>query len=1622
MSKKQFKSSASAARAFTTTAPPAFGFASTTQSFGTSSSPLSYLNETANLSAISDSNVVVAFKNLSKRDATTKARALEDLQGLSLDNNKDSEIEDAVLDAWTSVYPRTSIDSSRRVRLLSHTLQGQIAAKSGKRIAKRMPAVVGAWLAGTYDTDKGVAKAAQDALAQVFTTPEKRRTLWKAYRDPLLDFCRNIFDNESPGTLSDERIISPDEAKAKYHRVLTCAVSLLSGLLTDVGDEDFSKHETTYREILEHKRFWDNSVNEEVTVRRSMSKLLRGLLQSEQTRALLDMNLISVRYIAKGAGADHIGSAGDFVDTLIALTKADPLVWTSSWSDKKPVICRLHELVKRGSQGASLNYWSSILRLIQSLPTSALPQDLSSADKFMKAFHAGITKKDEPRPFIAEGLKAYVQVAPIIGTSLPSDAARSNLLRESVLPLFSQYVSPKVDGQKWDMPPSARSALVQDCMKFDDITRMLLNELSSLSTELTRSIKLSLPEQAREYARSQDDLAKAGERFATLIAALWSSSGHADRMSLEMPSASVLKEAFAAVQNRNGKPYGAAAVAAAIISKCRDLIEQANELKTTVQNFLIKQAASVYPSPSYAQIAAIVSAYEENEMVFVTAWTACLNACLASQSKDRFKMLTELLFCRTSISESELENLGPLLAPEILPLIESVWNEDAEWRDLLSLLSKSMIAAKLFGEPILERVTESLVEAGPTASVALDGLRAFSKTSSSTLKDFLATDSGKKLLPNLLLLSETPDEQLSKEASELIPVVQGLLGSETSASGSSGDAVVDVIQSGLSTAGATSVSIDTLVNHAKGLLSNKMVDSMEKLLPDLATWAKRLDVFLARPVDKSLAITSPFGGAVFLVHGADAVATTQIERDAETFSVPLRMAMYTTKLFSSVPSESATHNPELAKLLTLTTALANDHLSVANASNLWSLNEPEIVSEVSDFVSAAQQLLKSWHESDRSDIEVVDMSTKSYYLTLAGSKLQSETEEATGAATSNIDDLEKRLKSARASGNTFSIISELYGHQVALADSTAVMRYCNELVADLTALDAEKMQASGLSQLIILNIILTHYEDAGETIAKPRLSRFISKAVSWLLDEAVEDELVTELYRMMFYLFPLVSDMYGDYWKNILESIKSNLELVTELPATNAPALVPSLHAAVRLFGVLRKVKSSENSKPEDERNDDVIEAWNEYESQINAALIASLKVPRRISDEQHQPLMILNELLSRELTRIPTSKLSDAEELYPQLYSPSPAVQQAAYRLLHRYVPAKQEQISLDTVLEKKSARLPDELLSLILETPVAADLHEEDFERSTPLQLRGYLLSWLLVFDNFTKASHKVTNDYVESMKDADHLGGFLDFTFDFLGHAQRKPLDVSRFDITSYNTTTMQDSPLKDTQWLLAHLYYLCLRHFPSLTKNWWMGVKSRQKSMSVESWTAKFVSPLVCSTALETVVSWASTQETAHTSEEPGPLVIRVNHQSRELTAAYAMDDEGTNAIIVITLPPTFPLHNAKVTSPSQNGNSITVDARRWNAWLLHSQAIIAFSNNSIIDGLLAWRRNVFGSLKGQTECAICYAVVGEEGRVPSKKCRVCKNLFHGGCLYKWFRSSNGSTCPLCREPFNYGDRN
>ena len=108
MSKKAFKSQASSSRAVSN----AFGGALEDSSLGApqsnfggvAASPLSHVYEPPDLRALADPNVVVAFKNVQKKDSITKTRALEDLQGYTVASSHNDGLEEALLEAWVGLY------------------------------------------------------------------------------------------------------------------------------------------------------------------------------------------------------------------------------------------------------------------------------------------------------------------------------------------------------------------------------------------------------------------------------------------------------------------------------------------------------------------------------------------------------------------------------------------------------------------------------------------------------------------------------------------------------------------------------------------------------------------------------------------------------------------------------------------------------------------------------------------------------------------------------------------------------------------------------------------------------------------------------------------------------------------------------------------------------------------------------------------------------------------------------------------------------------------------------------------------------------------------------------------------------------------------------------------------------------------------------------------------------------------------------------------------------------------------------------------------------------------------------------------------------------------------------
>lgn len=92
--------------------------------------------------------------------------------------------------------------------------------------------------------------------------------------------------------------------------------------------------------------------------------------------------------------------------------------------------------------------------------------------------------------------------------------------------------------------------------------------------------------------------------------------------------------------------------------------------------------------------------------------------------------------------------------------------------------------------------------------------------------------------------------------------------------------------------------------------------------------------------------------------------------------------------------------------------------------------------------------------------------------------------------------------------------------------------------------------------------------------------------------------------------------------------------------------------------------------------------------------------------------------------------------------------------------------------------------------------------------------------------------------SIQENDTLAPLLEFMFDFLQGSHGKMVDASRFDIRSFELD-QSETYEKETQWLLVHLYFLCLRHVANMTKNWWLYTKKRVKG-PVETWTEKHVS--------------------------------------------------------------------------------------------------------------------------------------------------------------------------------------
>ena len=1183
---------------------------------------------------------------------------------------------------------------------------------------KHIPKVVGSWLAGTYDRDRAVARAATDGINSFLDTDAKVAIFWKRCQVQILDYAQEAID-ETPQSLSDERTMNADDIQAKYFRVIGSSISLVINLLVKLSSDEIFKHQDKYQEFLaNNNKLWALAFCEDTFVRRTTDQLLMACLGKQREIIESDLEIVSHAFIAEGLRASQTSSALQLVQALGNLTSKFPQVWTSAYKGKKAPLSRLCRFIEKGSQGGPSEYWQALRSLLLLLPPGVLPTDTNSSLEFLKAFRDGICNREELRNNLAEGWANYLDVAKIVVGNLPDSTARAKLFQESIYPIFGQYLHPSTENSRWSIGSNtaALATAYKACASAKDasLQKSFADEWTRLADDFISRILTSLPEQSKDYHKSQTAVAAEGHRWFGLLSKTLDESPFNDSNKfLILPSEKIVTAALKATVNRNGKPYSAAATVESALRLSPALMEVSVTSLESVKTFLETHLPKLMLSPSSSYLVSIMNllrSVPDQEAFFEDVWQSAIDGLLPlPNDDDKLKAITRLVsneaVARLSQADSELQDFLLQASTKV------VFGDNEAWPLFESVTAFNSLSDSTEAK-LVDQVLGRLNPKDSNADSVFKALEVISQKKPDLLRRDASTHVA--LITKLLAMTELSDSPFAARAEALKAVIENSRNSAQTTQNES--PILHVIRENLETASPQSLrytfgtsfnllssylflsSIETLVQQAiPALTAATTSEQVASLFPNPAQWSAGLLPLSEQPPTPALAVMRPFAGAVFAANKPSTERNIRkAPRDINGYSIPLRMAIYTANLVSEDKFALLSRDiqAELLYLLLLTVELASDQIDLAEDKKLFGSHlDPEALVDVRDFMSVAQLCLASiiqnagaWREDSKKDspddtsalareliakfLSVASTSTSTgFYAAKALSHLFPKLVDAHGWQTVGSEEWLTNLGILKtATSNGLGAVAVLTGLQDVLTGSKVVNNLCNRLISDIAGASAQADKTLGL--LILLNASLAVYDEGDLPVAQNRIVFAVKQILSWTPSLATTDsQLTSEACRALQTLLPAMKEVYGSYWETSLNFCISIWESTTsDLTAQS----LPMIGMALKLFTVLRNLKDA---------NDDLEDALTFSNEQISQCLVKLLKLKR---SKDSQPLEFVDDLLSCNVKEMPIKHVKDLSGFYALVASDFRAIQSAAFDVLHKVIPEVQQQISVDILLEK--------------------------------------------------------------------------------------------------------------------------------------------------------------------------------------------------------------------------------------------------------------------------------------------------------------------------------------------------
>ncbi|TPX63334.1 hypothetical protein SpCBS45565_g06673 [Spizellomyces sp. 'palustris'] len=1533
-------------------------------------------------------DVKVLFKRLSKRDTVTRIKALEDLSAYV--SSEPSETVKDILPAWSKSFNRLVIDADRRVREMTVTVQLGLVRKVRKQFAPYLKQVIGSWFCARFDANKEVSRIAGEAFQTAF--PSKQVEVLVYCQSEILDFVIDTVLHQTPETMSDPRFTTPEDVMSKFARVVSSCFYMLAYLFDQLPLPEITNSISKYDTLFDNQAFWNTCAHPLAPIRRASYALIKTISRVDPEILKKRLDILIPIFPGKLFSDKDPSTHSELWESLVFFTKACPESWLLP--SKRPPLQKLFGFLRNGAFGSVGVSYPSLLALLACLPSQILSQDTFAPEflsNFWQGLDSGAIDKTNDHIFLESWFECTLF---LIVQSGGQATAQERVEVDLFQPVFVYLFPEKHNVSKRLKPRNLSMITAKYIDKLSTSSQIPTSLVDCFMNMLERVLEGAIvrgvyPDEAEIGPEFESMSVRCGEFLACLV-----EQGGSVRDSVERIATRLfcrILDVISPNEHLSGHAHLLATFTTfSSILTCPDTHAPLTTFLTRL-NLL-----TTHPKPALNILSMLVVYLSVLPLTAVrSVWTQILDFV--------FGMENNVIPCFANLMTLVLGTVqADLTDPRIDALVtECVTNRLERGEDVTSV--ELVVATCLRFPPdspvltpetvgyisttlqtVLSNLTTDLVigyhDAAHTGR-ALTVLHILQHLSKAPLMA--------SMIPDILDLAFVDGEDESGDVREALGVTKRLW-EEYVCVDSDVDGLMKRWESNVGNVEYHG-SIDTFVSQFKSIQSKVSESLTARLIRTPYFWQSLHSTY--QVYTPYLALTDPL-----IPLTCDTHPLPTHETDVYGNSVLVRWIGIILS-FARQASFFEGRGWMLGQVV-VWGVLWNDLSSLhAHDTKVVEWNIPSALNDVLDTVVDSIPIDPDFHTRlaalfrnvvSGSDVPVQPPDLLSDMLC---SLLRS-------ALDSNLH--------ARALHTALDKVFAKVGvHQ---KDAVLWMDFCvsvecrpvrgiwNDRVLGLLAEHWDKGIRTLVSRLVDMEQHVVRTVGYETTIT--RLSLLVALLQQDSTRPVMDTSNLVNLVRAIrgWYAEPVGMDL-NRHVAMFLESMVRRvdvglhigqwvLEVCTEWiqgGVDSTPESRVLLFYALDLFTALQDAAQvyPDTYPTLTDRAQDI------YNTVLGIFLNTS---PEGVSDPEQDIWTCIADFVST----VPDSILFsvDGSKLYELLYVPIKQVQQTAYGLIHKHVVRHVADASLRVEMRQEGD---------VEEIPVDVVTSIRKRGMDDPHSTFGYLLSWMILFDHFQDATFDLVSQYVTHLRSLELLPRFLDDLFGLLGFGS-KMFDCSRWDVEAFELQGFDMTPLSFSL-LSAHLYYRTLTHTPTLLRIWWSECKNRQTTLSVESYTEKYFSPLLISQELTRVLN-------ADLTAYPD-LSVRVNKTGCEVVACFAIEDAVLE--MVVRIPKSFPLKLVDVEGGA-GGRAAGISEARWRAWLLGASAVIGSLSGSVLEAVKLFGRNLGLHFQGVEDCAICYSVIGVIDRtLPTKQCKTCKHLFHSSCLYKWFRTSNQSTCPLCRQP-------